>query len=671
MDQQLNGEAFEVLPPASSEFESGPSAEAGDGEFSDEVRYHGSTAARHGAWVRPPAAAHHANYRTTPVRYHAPQAVDWRTGWRPSAGTWPSAHVYPGAPRYGFTRYATARPWSGASWARWPYGARGRWPTGQGWYRPGWPGWGGPYAQGMQAPTQDGDDGPDYPPPPPPVIFAAPPMVAPPVIDPAAQAALPIPAPDPAGAAVAPGAPPQTEYGGYGPGQGFGMGQGQGYGRRHHRHCGCGACRRGGSSMGLFQREAGEGFEAAPAFEQDESGDEFELKPAPACAPYAPGEVERSTSAAGLLPADVIDHPRGTLVADFGVNWRTPRDALARDPLLANRLRAWLDRARTDPTTRLRILGFSDCVGPERDNLYLRKGRATRLAALLERMAGPAAWAALRPRITAVEAAPVGEFVATNATVEGRAQNRGVLVEFVRTIDMAPMTLQACNPGADLRQRYPLVALLPNVADYRGPLPIEYRLDAKKMVGELAQDISLLGPKAHVFLEGIHWGIAAAEMFELLGEATLLAGVLSVLAPVIAGAAVFIGLGAPYAEAAEQIAGEWSASGFSRGLVMAADGRGFRDLKRTFGFSNRAFPDNHFFPRGKSIAIANYRAGLVAGYAQGRALCPAQRAILMRDLGRRMGNQSWRGPQPRWTARGWSEWYTDLAATFRATHLGG
>ena len=75
-------------------------------------------------------------------------------------------------------------------------------------------------------------------------------------------------------------------------------------------------------------------------------------------------------------------------------------------------------------------------------------------------------------------------------------------------------------------------------------------------------------------------------------------------------------------------------------------------------------------PRIRIDCFGDTRAGLVAGYAQGRALCPAQRAILMRDLGRRMGDQSWRGPQARWTALGWSEWYTDLAATFWGAHLG-
>jgi hypothetical protein len=387
----------------------------------------------------------------------------------------------------------------------------------------------------------------------------------------------------------------------------------------------------------------------------------------PACANYVPGEVQRSTSAAGVLRTNVFDHPRGTVVGDFGVNWRTPRESLAKDPALAVWLRRWLDTARSNPTMRMRVLGFSDCVGDERDNLFLRKGRATRLVALLERMAGKAAFDALRPRIVAVEAAPIGDFLEKNDSVEGRAVNRGVLVETQTTVKGDPMTITACRPKPSDFARYPLLALVPNVPGYRDPLPIEYRIDAKKMVGDLAQDLHGLGEKAHVLMEAADWGITAVEMFQLLAETSALAGTLAVLGPVLAWAAGFVALGAPYVEAAKEIAAREAASGFSAGLVMGANDASFRKMKEFFG--NLTFPRNDFLPQGKAIATANYRAGLVAGFAQARALCPAQRAVVMRDIGRRMGDQSWRGDPSRWSGRDLRNWYIDASATFNAAHL--
>ena len=67
--------------------------------------------------------------------------------------------------------------------------------------------------------------------------------------------------------------------------------------------------------------------------------------------------------------------------------------------------------------------------------------------------------------------------------------------------------------------------------------------------------------------------------------------------------------------------------------------------------------------------ITSAKAGLVAGYVQGRLLTQNQRVILWRDLGRRMGDQSYRGPAKQWGQRQWRDWYTDLAAVFRGYHL--
>jgi hypothetical protein len=207
--------------------------------------------------------------------------------------------------------------------------------------------------------------------------------------------------------------------------------------------------------------------------------------------------------------------------------------------------------------------------------------------------------------------------------------------------------------------RHALPRSIPDDPNYERYVPIEYRLDAKAIVGDLAQDLSK-GQSAHVYVEAAHWGIAAAEMFELV-EALALAG------PVLAFVGSFMALGVPYMEAAEHLANEWSASGFSRGAVMGADRRRGRQVIETFG--NLYFPPNDQFPRGRDVSVANYRAGLAAGYLQGRMLTENQRKIFWRDLGRRMGDQSYRGPHENWGARQWSDWYADVAAVFRRYHL--
>jgi hypothetical protein len=75
------------------------------------------------------------------------------------------------------------------------------------------------------------------------------------------------------------------------------------------------------------------------------------------------------------------------------------------------------------------------------------------------------------------------------------------------------------------------------------------------------------------------------------------------------------------------------------------------------------------FPYGGRVAIANYSAGLLAGYVQGRSLSERQRAIFWHDLRRRMGDQSYRGPREKWSRREWIDWYVTVAAIFRRDHL--
>lgn len=381
------------------------------------------------------------------------------------------------------------------------------------------------------------------------------------------------------------------------------------------------------------------------------------------CASYARNEVEKSRTSAGHLSADVIEHARGLLIADFGVDWRTPRPTLKRDPVLQAWIATIVDVIRANPGTTIRVLGFSDCVGTERNNQLLRRGRAVRVLELLKQMAGAARWTVIKPKVKLVNAAPADDYVARNDTIDGRAQNRSVLIEHTRTIDFKPTVLRSCMVTPRQVATYPLLGLIPNLPG-KPAVPIDYKLDAKQVIGEVARDVSQRGKSAHFWVELAHAGLVAAEIF---AEGSLIVAGLAIAGPLLGLVGTFLALGSGYQEAAEEIAKEWSATGYSRGVVMGAEGRKARELKDYFG--NLYFPPNHFFPKGRDVAIANYRVGLLVGYVHGRLLCPNQRALFWRDLGKRMGDQSYRGDSKSWTRRGWIDWYMTAAATFKGAHL--
>jgi hypothetical protein len=106
--------------------------------------------------------------------------------------------------------------------------------------------------------------------------------------------------------------------------------------------------------------------------------------------------------------------------------------------------------ARTNPSIKIRIVGYSDCVGQERNNAVLRLGRARKAFELLEELfgAGPQ-WVRLRPNITVV-AAPAGTYVADNSATAGRAQNRGVLIEHTRVVTFAPTVVETPPRSTDV-----------------------------------------------------------------------------------------------------------------------------------------------------------------------------------------------------------------------------
>ena len=255
------------------------------------------------------------------------------------------------------------------------------------------------------------------PPPPPPVILAPPPMMPPPMAQP--MVAVP-PSPEPAVAAPSPAQsqPPAQDQ---------------------------------PAATKEFFIEP-EMFEFTPEFGEYEGGwGEFEAgfgeyeggqpqRYTGPCPPYQPGEVAKSKTEAGHLPADVMQIPRGMLIADFGVDWRQTKPSLERDPTLKAWLASVIAAMRKDPGLGIAIWGFSDCVGNEKNNTFLRRGRAQRVMQLLLRLAGPDA-SLLGSRIVLAEPAALDDYVADNGTIEGRAQNRGALIEWseiIRVYGQAP-----------------------------------------------------------------------------------------------------------------------------------------------------------------------------------------------------------------------------------------
>ena len=123
----------------------------------------------------------------------------------------------------------------------------------------------------------------------------------------------------------------------------------------------------------------------------------------------------------GHLPADVLIHPRGLLIADFGVGWSGIKQATKQEKLLQD----WLRTAKSDLDSMvLRIHGYSDSIGEEKNNAELRQKRAQRVHGLLD--------ADLQSRVVFVGAAKAEDYVADNKTVEGRSRNRSVVIELLR-----------------------------------------------------------------------------------------------------------------------------------------------------------------------------------------------------------------------------------------------
>lgn len=151
------------------------------------------------------------------------------------------------------------------------------------------------------------------------------------------------------------------------------------------------------------------------------------------CAVYTPTEIAVSRTAAGhvmpdvlLLPSTPPTPPGGQkvtvacqylVIRDFGVDWRHVKLATRNEQLFKDSLA----RFEADNSLAFHIVGYSDCVGAERNNFLLRRGRARNVFKLFGRSA--------RKRVMAVVAAPAHTYLLDNSTVARRAINRSVVIE--------------------------------------------------------------------------------------------------------------------------------------------------------------------------------------------------------------------------------------------------
>jgi hypothetical protein len=143
--------------------------------------------------------------------------------------------------------------------------------------------------------------------------------------------------------------------------------------------------------------------------------------------PYQANEIAISLTEGGHLTPDVVLTGAAAsnslcqflLIRDFGVNWRHIKALTLHDALLS----AQLQRFETDKTLQFMILGYSDSAGPERNNVFLRTGRARNVFHLL----GPSA----RSRTAVVKPATPNEYFTVNSTVASRAQNRSVVIHIL------------------------------------------------------------------------------------------------------------------------------------------------------------------------------------------------------------------------------------------------
>jgi outer membrane protein OmpA-like peptidoglycan-associated protein len=148
---------------------------------------------------------------------------------------------------------------------------------------------------------------------------------------------------------------------------------------------------------------------------------------APACpANRDSNEIAQSQSPAGVLAADTqFDASKESLsVQDFGIG----QDGVPASMTQSDEWRRMMSMVAGDPTVQIAVLGYSDCMGNEQNNLSLRGRRAD---AVINAMP-PEAQARVSPLFRGWWGGQT--YLFPNDTAENRARNRMVRVTLMRSL---------------------------------------------------------------------------------------------------------------------------------------------------------------------------------------------------------------------------------------------
>jgi Domain of unknown function (DUF4157)/Bacterial toxin 44 len=174
---------------------------------------------------------------------------------------------------------------------------------------------------------------------------------------------------------------------------------------------------------------------------QQEGERKIQRTPDEADCRYDAGEVSSSHTGTGILPADVVALGDGRLlIGDFGVDWRHVNASVSSNPVWQQ----WQRTFERDDSYRLEIIGYTDCVGNERNNARLRQGRAQNIYNLMSTTA--------QSRVVSTTAAATGDYIYNNSSQVGRAFNRGVIIRLYQEFNFeeeegSTITANLCGPN--------------------------------------------------------------------------------------------------------------------------------------------------------------------------------------------------------------------------------
>jgi outer membrane protein OmpA-like peptidoglycan-associated protein len=151
-----------------------------------------------------------------------------------------------------------------------------------------------------------------------------------------------------------------------------------------------------------------------------------------ACPNRPANEVTQSRTPAGILPSNVEFNLAANQldIVDFAINSKNLPPNVTNNP-------DW-QRAMSlmagDPSIRVAVTGFTDCVGSNAENLSLRQERVQTVIAAMP--------ATVRAKILFSFTVSTTNFIDTNTTAEGRARNRSVRVTFA---SVPPSKQESCD----------------------------------------------------------------------------------------------------------------------------------------------------------------------------------------------------------------------------------